>query len=256
MGVLAVPPASAAEIPTVTPEKEGFSTERLARLDAKMHGYVDQGSTAGIITLIARHGRIVHFDVYGKAGIAAGTPIKANSLFRVYSMTKPITSTALLMLYEEGKFQLDDPLEKFFPEFKDLQVYVAGSGDQMKAGLGCSRIWLSTPSECWTMPVERTEMLCNSILLNAADDVATAIVELQKGDIGRFANSGEIIEIPIRTLIPRFHKFAIHDLHKSKLIRKYGEVIGQMTEDAVVGSHIHDHNLVSPARTRRENERL
>jgi CubicO group peptidase (beta-lactamase class C family) len=132
IGLLAVPPASAAEIPTVSPEKEGFSTERLARLDTKMHGYVDQGSSAGIVTLIARHGKIVHFDVYGKADIEAGTPMKANSLFRMYSMTKPITSTALLMLYEEGKFQLDDPLEEYFPEFKDLQVYVSGSGDDMK----------------------------------------------------------------------------------------------------------------------------
>jgi len=124
--------ASAAEIPTVAPEREGFSPERLARLNARMHGYVDQGSTAGVITLIARHGKIVHFDVYGKADIEASTPMKFNSLFRMYSMTKPVTSTALLMLYEEGKFQLDDPLDKYFPEFKNLQVYVSGSGDQMK----------------------------------------------------------------------------------------------------------------------------
>ena len=132
LGVAPAPLAKAAEIPTVAPEKEGFAPERLARLDATMHGYVDQGSTAGVITLIARHGKIVHFDVYGKADIEAGTPMKANSLFRMYSMTKPLTSTALLMLYEEGKFQLDDPLEKYFPEFKDLQVYVPGSGDEMK----------------------------------------------------------------------------------------------------------------------------
>ncbi len=129
---LAVSTARAAEIPRVAPEKEGFSTERLARLNAKMHGYVDQDSTAGVITLIARRGKIVHFDVYGKADIEAGTPMKDDSLFRMYSMTKPVTSTALLMLYEEGKFQLDDPLERYFPEFKDLQVYVSGSGDQMK----------------------------------------------------------------------------------------------------------------------------
>jgi CubicO group peptidase (beta-lactamase class C family) len=132
IAILAAQLASAAEIPTVAPEREGFSTERLARLNAKMHGYVDQGSTAGVITLIARHGKIVHFDAYGKADIEAGTPMKANSLFRMYSMTKPVTSTALLMLYEEGKFQLDDLLDKYFPEFKDLQVYVSGSGDQTK----------------------------------------------------------------------------------------------------------------------------
>lgn len=132
IAILAACTAAAAEIPTVAPEKEGFSRERLARLNAKFHGYVDSGSTAGVITLIARHGKIVHFDVYGKADIEAGAPMQGNSLFRMYSMTKPVTSAALLMLYEEGKYQLDDPLEKYFPEFKDLKVYVSGSGGEMK----------------------------------------------------------------------------------------------------------------------------
>ncbi len=124
--------ALAGEIPTVAPDKEGFSAGRLARLEAKTHSWVDQGSTAGVITLIARHGKIVHFDVYGKADIEDGKPLKADSLFRIYSMTKPVTSTALLMLYEEGKFQLDDPLEKYIPEFKDLRVYASGTGAQIQ----------------------------------------------------------------------------------------------------------------------------
>jgi CubicO group peptidase (beta-lactamase class C family) len=132
VAMLALSIAGAQEIPSTSPEKEGFSRDRLARLNAKFHSHVDEGRAAGIITLIARHGKIVHFDVYGKADIEAGTPMRANSLFRMFSMTKPVTSTALLMLYEEGKFQLDDPLEKYFPEFKDLKVYVSGSGDQMK----------------------------------------------------------------------------------------------------------------------------
>jgi CubicO group peptidase (beta-lactamase class C family) len=124
--------ALAREIPATAPDKEGFSAQRLARLDAKTHAYVDQGGTAGVITLIARHGKVVHFDVYGKADIEDGKPLKADSLFRMYSMTKPVTSTALLMLYEEGKFQLDDPLEKYLPEFKDLKVYASGAGAQMQ----------------------------------------------------------------------------------------------------------------------------
>jgi CubicO group peptidase (beta-lactamase class C family) len=133
MALIAIPAFVAAkEIPTVAPEKEGFSTERLRRLDAKTHSYVDEGKTAGVITLIARHGHIVHFDVYGKADIEAGTAMTPDSLFRMYSMTKPVTSTALLMLYEEGKFQLDDPLEKYLPELKDQPVYVSGSGDSMQ----------------------------------------------------------------------------------------------------------------------------
>jgi CubicO group peptidase (beta-lactamase class C family) len=130
--LLAMSTVGAGEIPTTLPENEGFSSGRLARLNAKTHSYVDGGLTAGVITLIARHGRIIHFDVYGKADIEAGAPLQSDSLFRMYSMTKPLTSTALLMLYEEGKFQLDDPLDKYYPEFKDLKVYVSGGGDQMK----------------------------------------------------------------------------------------------------------------------------
>jgi CubicO group peptidase (beta-lactamase class C family) len=125
-------PAAAKEIPVVPPAKEGFSAERLKRLDAKMHSYVDSNDTAGVITLIARHGRMVHFDVYGKADIETGKPLRADSLFRMYSMTKPITSVALLMLYEEGRFQLDDPLSKYFPEFKEVRVYVSGTADGMQ----------------------------------------------------------------------------------------------------------------------------
>jgi len=132
VGALTLAPvALGREIPSVAPEKEGFSAQRLARLDAKMHSYVDSGGTAGVITLIARHGRVVHFDVYGKADIEDGTPLKADTLFRMYSMTKPITSTALLMLYEEGRFQLDDPLSRYLPEFKDVRVYVSGAGRQI-----------------------------------------------------------------------------------------------------------------------------
>jgi CubicO group peptidase (beta-lactamase class C family) len=125
-------PALAREIPSVAPGKEGFSAERLKRLDAKMHSYVDTGDTAAVMTLIARHGRIVHFDVYGKADLETGAPLRADSLFRMYSMTKPITSVALLMLYEEGRFQLDDPLSKYFPEFRDVKVYVSGAGTQIQ----------------------------------------------------------------------------------------------------------------------------
>ena len=132
VAVLAIATAVAQEIPKTTPDKAGFSSERLARLNAKFHAHVDEGRAAGIITLIARHGKIVHLDVYGKADIEENKPMQANSLFRMYSMTKPVTSTALLMLYEEGKFQLDDPLDQYFPEFKDLQVYVSGSGTDMK----------------------------------------------------------------------------------------------------------------------------
>jgi len=79
-------------------------------MDKAIHEYVDAGRTPGVVTLIARHGKVVHVDAYGKADLATGRATRSDDIFRMYSMTKPITSAALLMLFEEGKFQLTDPL--------------------------------------------------------------------------------------------------------------------------------------------------
>jgi CubicO group peptidase (beta-lactamase class C family) len=94
-----------------------------------IHAYVDEGRTPGVITLIARHGKVAHLDAYGKADLATGRPTRTDDIFRMYSMTKPITSVALLMLFEEGKFQLTDPLSRYFPAVGDMKVY-AGSTPQ------------------------------------------------------------------------------------------------------------------------------
>jgi CubicO group peptidase (beta-lactamase class C family) len=117
------------DLPAATPESVGLSGERLARMTRAIHAYVDAGRTPGVVTLVARHGKVVHVDAYGKADLAAGRPTRADDIFRMYSMTKPITSVALLMLYEEGKFQLTDPLSRYFPAFADVKVY-AGSTPQ------------------------------------------------------------------------------------------------------------------------------
>ncbi len=110
------------DLPAAKPEDVGLSSERLARMTRAIHAYVDAGRTPGVVTLIARHGKVVHVDAYGKADLASGRPTRADDIFRMYSMTKPITSVALLMLYEEGKFQLTDPLTRFFPAFADVKV--------------------------------------------------------------------------------------------------------------------------------------
>src|SRR6188508_3806197 len=109
-------------LPSSAPEDVGLSSERLARMNKAIHEYVDAGRTPGVVTLIARHGKVVHVDAYGKADLASGRATRTDDIFRMYSMTKPITSVALLMLYEEGRFQLTDPLSKFFPAFADVKV--------------------------------------------------------------------------------------------------------------------------------------
>jgi CubicO group peptidase (beta-lactamase class C family) len=105
-----------------TPAAVGISSERLARLDAAMEAEIAAGRKAGIVMLIARKGQIVHLKAYGMADIAANRKMQTDSMVRLYSMTKPITSVALLTLYEQGKFQLTDPLDKYIPGFANLKV--------------------------------------------------------------------------------------------------------------------------------------
>jgi CubicO group peptidase (beta-lactamase class C family) len=103
--------------------RAGMSAERLERLDDHFHRYVDDGTIAGVVTWVARHGQVVHEDAYGMADIAAKRAMADDTYFYVYSMTKPVTSVALLMLYEEGKFQLTDPLARYLPEMANLKLY-------------------------------------------------------------------------------------------------------------------------------------
>ena len=105
-----------------TPEEMGMSSERLERLTQAMQKEIDEGNVPGITTMIARHGKIVHFETYGYQDIEKKIPIEENTIFRIYSMSKPITGVALMMLYEEGKFHLSDPISKYIPEFKGLKV--------------------------------------------------------------------------------------------------------------------------------------
>lgn len=107
---------------TQAPESVGLCSQRLERVTRLVRGYVDRGQIAGFVTLIARHGAIVYADAYGMADIDAGLPMRPDTLFRIYSMTKPITAATLMTFYEEGAFGLDDPVHAYIPAFKDLQV--------------------------------------------------------------------------------------------------------------------------------------
>jgi len=88
----------------------------------------------------------------------------------------------------------------------------------------------------------------NAILINESDNVATALVELLQGDVGRYLTQGQMGETSITEIIPKYHKFAVRDIPKNQLVRKYGEVIGQAVHDIHRGSHVHVHNIISPRR--------
>ncbi|HEY0686037.1 MAG TPA: serine hydrolase domain-containing protein [Steroidobacter sp.] len=116
-------------LPEAKPESVGFSSERLKRLDAGMKAIVDNKQLSGIATVVARRGQVVQQMTYGRADIAGGKPMQMDSIVRIYSMTKPITGVALMMLYEEGKWKPSDPISRHIPEFKDLKVYGGNGAD-------------------------------------------------------------------------------------------------------------------------------
>ena len=120
LSVLAV----AQDLPTAKPESVGLSSERLARIDAAVQRGIDDKRIAGAVTLVVRHGKVAWFKAQGMADREAAKSMPPDAMFRICSMTKAITSAAVMMLYEEGRFLLDDPVSKYLPEFKNPKVLV------------------------------------------------------------------------------------------------------------------------------------
>jgi CubicO group peptidase (beta-lactamase class C family) len=118
-----VQPVRASE--AASPEKLGFSGERLQRLDAVIQAQVEQKKIAGVVLYVAREGQAVRYRGYGMGDLEAGKPMTTDAIFRIASMSKAVTTTAIMMLYEEGKLMLRDPVSKYIPEFKNSMVAVA-----------------------------------------------------------------------------------------------------------------------------------
>src|ERR1035438_514652 len=117
-------PSAAGQVPTGRPEEAGMSTERLRRINQAMERHIEAGEISGAVTLVARHGKIVHFQAHGLMDLDTGTFMRPDAIFRIASMTKPITGVAVMLMLEEGRIHLNDPVSKFIPEFKDTKVAV------------------------------------------------------------------------------------------------------------------------------------
>ncbi|MGE3507895.1 MAG: serine hydrolase domain-containing protein [Vicinamibacterales bacterium] len=121
--------ASPRDLAPASPESVGFSSERLRRMDAMITRLVDQKRLAGAVTLLTRHGKTVSVSTYGAADVESGAPMRRDTIFRIASMTKPVTAVALMLLYEEGKWRLNDPVSRFIPSFTALKVYGGENAD-------------------------------------------------------------------------------------------------------------------------------
>jgi CubicO group peptidase (beta-lactamase class C family) len=125
LGLLLAVPLWAQGLPAASPESVGMSAQRLARISETFKREVEQGNMAGVVVMVARKGRLIYSDTIGFQNKDSGKPMSKDTIFRIYSMTKPLVSVAAMMLVEDGKIELTDPVSKFLPAMKDRQVSVA-----------------------------------------------------------------------------------------------------------------------------------
>src|SRR5216117_2805172 len=126
---LALVVSARAQLPATSPSRAGFDPTRLEVLHAITKRFVEEGQHAGAITLLARNGKLVDFQAFGYRDLENRLPMERDTICRVYSMSKIITSVGVLMLFEEGRFNLDDPVAKHLPALKDMQVMTGGTAD-------------------------------------------------------------------------------------------------------------------------------
>jgi CubicO group peptidase (beta-lactamase class C family) len=138
-------PLAAASVPAGKPEDSGMSSERLERIHQAIERHIDAGEISGAVTLVARHGHIVHFEAHGLMDIDSHKPMQKDAIFRLASMSKPVTSVAVMMLVEEGRIRLSDPVSRFIPEFKDTKVAMLRHTAHPGSG----------PPEIYTVPADR-----------------------------------------------------------------------------------------------------
>ena len=170
--MLAALPLMAATLPNAKPEEAGFSSERLQRIHQMLQRRIDAHDIAGAVTLVARNGRIVHFETHGLMDLETSKPMARDAIFRMASMSKPITGTAIMMLAEEAKLRLTDPVSKFIPEFKDLKVAVPKAG--------------STPNapQFYTVPADR-EITIRDLLTHTSGLVSGPVSTAEAARLGR-----------------------------------------------------------------------
>lgn len=141
---------TAASLPADKPEALGLSSERLQRINQMIQGYIERGQITGAITMVSRRGRVAHFEAQGQMDLEAKTPMRKDAIFRIASMSKPITGVAILMLMEEGKLRLTDPVSRFIPEFKGSKVAIVRTPGAPATATAPAR-----EAEIYTVPAER-----------------------------------------------------------------------------------------------------
>ena len=169
----------AGEIPEAQADRVGMSEERLDRIKELAQAYTESGKLAGVLTVVARDGHVVHVSSVGQRGVEDPRPLSEDALFRIFSMTKPITAVAAMILYEEGKFQLGDPVSKFLPELAELDVLVDGERVPAKNAMTMQQLLTHTAGFSYGFnPEDPVDKLYNEVQPLAAKDLDEFVARL------------------------------------------------------------------------------
>jgi CubicO group peptidase (beta-lactamase class C family) len=210
-------PLLAADLPRVRPEIVGLSSERLARIGEVMSRYVDEGRLGGAVTLVAREGKVAYFKAFGTLDPRTGVPMPANAIFRIASQTKAVTSVAVMILFEEGRLLLDDPVSKYIPEFAKTTVAVPAAS---KKGPGYTIV----PAK---RPITVRDLLTHTAGISYGSGPAKALYE-KAGLQGWFlADRAE----PIGAIVKRLARLPFDAQPGEKYIYGYNtDILGYLVE--------------------------
>ncbi len=184
----ALPAAAQTDLPIAKPETVGMSSKRLERIHAFIQDYIDSNQIAGAVTLVARKGKVVHFEAQGWRYKEENAPMEKDDIFSLMSMTKPFVSTALMMLWEDGKFMLDDPISKWLPSYASKQVLDPVSGQRVPARAITVRNILTHTSGLSLEPGPRPKTLLEEIEKSAPRPLA-----FQPGERWQYGSSTDFV---------------------------------------------------------------
>jgi CubicO group peptidase (beta-lactamase class C family) len=188
---------SAAETPRAKPDDVGISAQRLQRIHELMQRHIDAGNISGSVTLVARNGRIAHLEAQGLMDIETKKPMTTDAMFRIMSMTKPVVGVAVLMLVDEGKVRLNDPVSKFIPEFKDLKVGILQGTQPPPAPAGQR----GAPPRFYTVPAER-EITIKDLLTHTSGLVSGPISNSENAKVALKGKESNADYIPRLGQVP------------------------------------------------------
>ncbi|OYN75635.1 serine hydrolase domain-containing protein [Mycolicibacterium sphagni] len=197
-------------LPQAAPEELGFDPQRLDRLDGAMQAEIDAGHYAGISVMIARHGQLVKANRYGYQSLETRAPLREDAIFRIASMTKPIIAVAMMLLYEEGRWQLDDPVTRFIPEFADLKVLQGGNLVPLDRPMTMRHLMATCAGFAFLVPMGSTnpkvdEMYAQAGLFSGTNEdfiakIAKLPLEAQPGTLFRYGLQQEVQGVIIQRI--------------------------------------------------------